>query len=301
MSTLAPNVRPARRARTARLARAAAVAGTAAAAIAVAAPAAHAAAIYMVATDTYIDSYQLGDGSGGFLTNNQVTNYGESAAVKFVTSAASAQYVTPSTVRTLFTLPANFWAAIGTGPVASAEVSYTVRNDSAYNTSIQAARPVELHPLTQAFVEGTGGTPSSTMGGANNSSGATWQTYNGTTAWAAAGGDYDATNFVDGVANGQGNLSTITWDITSLVNNPTTRAEMQNDGLMLKLYDDYDDPNPQQFASLYSVDAYEASGGVTAEEPFATFTAAAVPEPASAGGLFGLGVLAGARRRRRRD
>ncbi len=49
---------------------------------------------------------------------------------------------------------------------------------------------LNLHRLTRNFVEGTGNGDSSTSG---TGTGATWATYNGTTAWTALGGDYETT------------------------------------------------------------------------------------------------------------
>ncbi len=270
-----------------------------AACLVAAARAASAAATYTITNDTYIDSEYVTDANGNVLLNNAHTNYGSSAAIKVVTSAASASEPNPSTVRSLFTLPDGFWAAIGTANVSSAVVTYQTRNTVQYT----GTRPVELHPLTQPFVAGTGGSASSTMGGTNNSAGspvgADWYTYNGATSWATPGGDYDATDLVldTTVTAAGGGITAFSWDLAPLLNVPALRAEIHADGLLMKLTSDGDDPNPQDFASLYS---YDGAGTNTAHLPTVSFTTAAVPEPATGSVLVAGVCLAAARTRRKR-
>ncbi len=179
-----------------------------------------------------------------------------------------------------------------------AVVTYAVRNNQL------AGRNVKLHPLTQTFVARTGGSPASMMGGTNNSSGspigADWYTYDGSNSWVTPGGDYDSSVTVLQVASSVGTKAVFTWDITGLVNNPTTRAELQLDGMLLDVQNEipYPAQNTQQFVSLYSADSAAYTGN-TATQPTVTFTV--VPEPASA--LFFAGVVPTviAQRRRRAE
>ena len=182
---------------------------------------------YTITNDTYIDSYQYTDpNTGAVLSTNQRTNYGTLGVVKVVTSAASASFPAPSTVRTLFTLPSTFISALGTSGVSSAIITYTAKNDGSL-----ANRVIELHPLTSTFVAGTGGSPSSTMNGGDNTSGtvygADWQTSNGVTPWATAGGggDFDAADFVNDlpvqkVTTGGSTFDVYSWNIAPLLDNP---------------------------------------------------------------------------------
>ncbi|HPT17380.1 MAG TPA: DNRLRE domain-containing protein, partial [Kiritimatiellia bacterium] len=169
--------------------------------------------ILPIDADTYLDS--------GKPTNN----YGASGSAKVVASA------TPC--RTLFTLPAAFWTN-DAARIVSATVSFYTWSD---NT---AAQDVRLYPLTRAFAE----------------SGATWNTCDGANAWSSAGGDYDSGASVVGakgalgVNGGDPNGRFFTWDITPLLSNPTTRAELQNYGALL----DAGIASPQRYATFNSSD-----------------------------------------------
>ena len=238
------------------------------------------AAVQTITNDTYVDSYvsNLGD--------NTHTNYGASQVVKAVTSAASTAFPAPSVVHTLFTLPTQFWNDLGSQQATSVVVQYNTKTNQMHG------RDVELHPLTHAFVAGTGGSPSASQGGTANTDaapiGADYTSYDGKSAdtWTTPGGDFDAAHFVL-TQNGTAGTA-FTWDITALVNNPLTRAEIQSDGLYLRTVNEGDLPNPQDFASLFSGDS--ASG-----KPTVTYSV--VPEPASLATLGGL-VLLTLRRRK---
>ena len=166
-----------------------------------------------ITVDTYVDY--------GKPTNN----YGASGSAKVVASTTPA--------RTLFMLPEDLWTN-DVSQIVSATVSFYVWND---NTGDQEFR---LHPLTQAFAE----------------SGATWNTYDGSNAWTAAGGDYDAANSVlaakgaAGVYGNDANGKFFTWDVTPLLTNPATYAELQAYGALL----DAGTATPQKFASFNSSD-----------------------------------------------
>lgn len=166
-----------------------------------------------IAVDTYIDSFR------------PTNNYGTSGSAKVVASTTPA--------RTLFTLPEDLWTN-DVSQIVSATVSFYVWSD---NTGDQEIR---LYPLTQAFAE----------------SGATWNTTDGSNAWTAAGGDYDASASVlaakgaPGVYGSDANGKFFTWDVTPLLTNPATRAELQAYGALL----DAGTATPQKFASFNSSD-----------------------------------------------
>ena len=166
-----------------------------------------------IAVDTYIDS------------SRPTNNYGTSGSAKVVASTTPA--------RTLFTLPEDLWTN-DVSQIVSATVSFYVWSD---NTGDQEIR---LYPLTQAFAE----------------SGATWNTTDGSNAWTAAGGDYDASASVlaakgaPGVYGNDPNGKFFTWDVTPLLTNPATRAELQAYGALL----DAGTATPQKFASFNSSD-----------------------------------------------
>lgn len=178
----------------------------------------------LIDVDTFID---------GANTNK---NYGSSGSAKVVASS------TPC--RTLFVLPTSLWTN-DLARIVSATVSFYVWNDST------GSQDLRLYPLTRGFTEGTGG--SSGLVPAN---GATWNTYDGTNAWTTAGGDFDTGASVlgvkglAGVYSNDANGKFFTWDITPLLANATTRAELQTYGALL----DAGMASPQKFASFNSSD-----------------------------------------------
>ena len=187
---------------------------------------------YQISTDTYLDSA------------NGTLNYGRSGSDKVVINSTSI-------CRTLFDLPADLWS-YSPGSIESASVSFYVFQDNTqtYNVS--------LLPLTRGFVVGTWngkGTPPPTADGA------TWGTYDGINSWTTAGGDFDSANSVVGtkgtlgVNPGDPSGRFFTFDITSLLNNPTTEAELQNYGAMLSV--DFGQTAPatgQRYDSFTSAD-----------------------------------------------
>ena len=200
-----------------------------------------------IATDTYVDY--------GKPTNN----YGASGSAKVVASA------TPC--RTLFTLPADLWTN-DAAQIVSATVSFYTWNDTS------ATQDFRLYPLTQAFAEGTGVAPAD---------GATWNTRDGSNAWTTAGGDYDAGASVPGVKGMAGVYSNdangkfFTWDITPLLTNATTRAELQSCGALI----DAGTASPQRYATFNSSDK---TGYPQAYLPFVTLVLAN-PAPAQSADL----------------
>jgi hypothetical protein len=183
---------------------------------------------YQITADTYLDSA------------NANANYGLSGSDKVVINSTSI-------CRTLFDLPMDLWS-YSPGSIESASVSFYVFQDNTqtYNVS--------LLPLTRGFTVGTGS-------GTITANGATWGTYDGINSWTAAGGDFDSANSVVGTKGplgsnpGDPSGRFFTFDITSLLNNPTTEAELQDFGAMLSV--DFGQTAPatgQRYDSFTSAD-----------------------------------------------
>jgi len=165
-----------------------------------------------ITTTTYLDSR----------VSNQTNNYGEAHTVKVVID----NNVTSdgSMCRGLFQFPPQLWS-YSPSDIVSASVSFYVWQDNTTN------RNVTLYPLTRSFVQGTGY-------GTCPPDGATWLTYDGTNPWTNPGGDFD-TNYsviaVKGPILSDENDRFFTWDVTALLQNPTSRAELQQYGAMLRI------------------------------------------------------------------
>ncbi len=215
---------------------------------------------YSITQDTYLGS------------RSATLNFGTSGSDKVVDST------TPC--NTLFQLPANLFS-YSPGTIQSAVVSFY-----AFGPALQpGANTVYLYPLTQAFVSGTGG-KNGTAG-----AGATWLTYDGTHSWTTPGGDYDAENAVADITtssivyNGSpvsvqvgdapNGGAFFTFDITSLLNNPTTEAELQDNGASLIIGSG---ASPQSYVTFVSADTTQTSD-TPAYRPLLDVTI--VPEPSS--------------------
>jgi autotransporter-associated beta strand protein len=203
---------------------------------------------YDVANDTFIDSGSPGtinpatgmeNDPGSVVDGEDIYSYGDDTKVKAVASTYSSSYPYVSHTHVLFQLPASFWTGIGSQIVASAFVDYYPFNDSMMPANGQGQ--MELHPMTQAFTIGNGlQNKSPVPPQPSTDGGATWDTYDGSESdlWATPGGDYDSGNFVDDT-NGTlpvsaGNVPFF-WDISSLLNNSTTRGELENYGALIKV------------------------------------------------------------------
>jgi hypothetical protein len=165
-----------------------------------------------ITTTTYLDSR----------ISNQTNNYGQADTVKVLVD----NNVTSdgSMCRGLFQLPAQLWT-YSPDQIVSAQVVFYVWQD---NTG---SRNVTLYPLTRSFVQGTGD-------GTYPPDGATWLTYDGTNLWTNPGGDFDSDYSVVGVKGpilSDENDRFFSWDITALLQNPASQAELQNYGAMLRI------------------------------------------------------------------
>ncbi len=279
---------------------------------------------YTIVNDTFIDSGSPGSpypggppgtlngGSGAIQNGVDIYSYGADGKVKAVTSSYSSSYPFVSATHVLLQLPTSFWTAIGSNNVQSAVVTYWPFNDSL--SVADQHDNMELHPLTRAFTTGNG-TQSPLV--ASTSGGATWETYDGNVsdAWTTPGGDFDATNYVlasvtdstlpPSLKNNPSNPVPFSWNITSLIDNSTTRAELENYGAMIRVVNEGTFPNnpappsgENDFVSFLSADAITA--GATSNSAYLPAVAVLVPEPASAvSGLLAFSGLLLIRRPRR--
>lgn len=170
---------------------------------------------FLITEDTYLDSRP----------GSQESNYGLNNAVRVLVNSDT------SVTRGLFAVPEALHA-YQPEEVLEAKVYFYVFQDNTKD------RDIRLYPLTQAFVEGSGGT-------SNLATGATWFTYDGTNNWTTPGGDFDAEHFVVGVKEPiiDVNLNDrfFSWDITGLLTNALTRSNLLNHGAIL-IIDGEDSP-----------------------------------------------------------
>jgi autotransporter-associated beta strand protein len=204
----------------------------------------------------------------GTIVNGQdIYSYGADGKVKAVTSSYSSSYPYVSATHVIFELPQSFWTALGNQDVASAIVSYYPFNDSL--SAPDDHNNLELHPLTHPFTIGNG-TQSPLV--PSTDGGATWDSYDGavTDPWTTPGGDFDAANYalITNTSFPASKGSTpFSWNIASLINNPTTRAEIEANGLLMKVNNEGIFPNnppppggENDFVSFYSADYMTAMG-----------------------------------------
>lgn len=241
---------------------------------------------YAVTNDTYLDSF------------SPTYNYGDMQVIKATSNNGSGSEFpdTFSRTRALLTLPAGVFSEMGSGGVQSATITLTFKNNSLTEPTSHVVRGVVPYALTHDFVAGSGGDPSVSKIDSSytvtthkplpdNSSGtifgSDWLTYDGVHAWTTPGGDFDPS--VSGTSTIQG--TTISIDLTNLLDNATTRGELEANGLMLQITDETNYVG-NVFASMYSAD--------TGTPPVVTVV---VPEPAGVGMAGVAGAMLVRRRR----
>jgi hypothetical protein len=219
---------------------------------------------YSVTSATYIDSHPSYDYNHGAMTSS----------VKAVVNNRSGD---TSMTRILLQLPSTTWDA----PSGMAVQSLTLYMYSTTTTGGDDGFTARLCPLTQSFVEGTGTSKS----GPDKTSGATWETYDGTHLWATAGGDYSSLKHVDAVDDATGGpILSNQWarfDLTSLA----TDANLQLYGAMIAVGQQGTDAlaDPSMIASGdYVTKTFDSDDfATTSLRPYVMVTYATVPEPAT--------------------
>lgn len=91
---------------------------------------------------------------------------------------------------------------------------------------------LDIHYLTQSWTQGSGS-------GSDTGDGATWLTYDGSTGWAAAGGDFNAGPSASAAASGATGVW-VDWDLASLTQD-WIDGTVENNGLLVK--QDFENPS----------------------------------------------------------
>lgn len=208
--------------------------------------------------DTYIDSNPSYDCNHGAMTSS----------LKAVLNSPSDGTKT----RILLQLPTDTW----TTP-AGMELE-SLRLYMYCTQTISDSFAARLYPLTHSFVEGTG-----TSKSGSNKTGATWTTYDGTSLWTTAGGDFDATKYVDAVRASNGRAIATDnwayWDLTSLAGD----AALQTYGAIITVAPE----DANLITNGYETKAFNSSDyGTASLRPYVKLTYTAVPEPAAGTMLF---------------
>ncbi len=186
---------------------------------------------FPIQTDAYMDSQSAS------------LNLGTATTVKALINSSDG-----SICRGLFQLPPEV-GLYDKDRIARATVCFYVFSDQT------AGRNVTLFPLTRPFVEGTG-----------NGDGATWNTYDGTNAWASAGGEFDTNYPVVGVRGTDGYFR---WDIAPLLRNEAARTNLLACGALLRIDEAPVPPSGTPRAPFTSSDS------ANAEKPYVQVTMAA--------------------------
>ena len=245
-----------------------------------------------IVNDTFVDSGAPAAPMNGV----DEVSYGADGSVKVVVANTtnSMSVTTASVTHVLFQIPSTVFADHAAGLASDVTVNYYPKNDSlagaGTDNNVDGDSVILLHPLTRAFTVGDG---TQTPFVPSTTGGATYLTSDGSTPWTTPGGDFDPAYVTDTNGTLPASKGTVpfTWDITSLLANPTTAAELSADGAILVLPDTIAQvpAGTQDFTSLYSANN-------TAGTPFVSVTL--VPEPAAAGMVTAAAAAALARRRR---
>lgn len=187
-----------------------------------------------IAVDTHLDS-RTSDGSDHW-------NFGADHTDKVVVNSRDDP---TSLCRALFRIPEELWA-YPPERIISAKVYFYVWQDNS------GSRGVTLFPLTSDFAQGTG----SKYEQPDPVDGATWWTRDGTHAWTAPGGDFDANFPVAGVKEDILDESMhdrfFHWDVTALLTNAAARTNLQAHGALLRIDEDPYPPAGTQYWAAFT-------------------------------------------------
>jgi hypothetical protein len=179
-----------------------------------------------------------------------------------------------STQRTLIQFDLSAYSA---GSIQSAVLKF-------YVGAVDQSGHVLAYRVTQSWVEGTG-----TSG--DTTDGADWFTFDGSSSWGTAGGDYNSTVIADTVVSTSGQWYSL--DITSLVQN-WVNGTQSNFGLILVSGDPTgaDTSGENGNTGIYDIPSSEGA----ANQPYLEITA--IPEPVTMS-LLAVGGIAALLRRRK--
>ena len=200
---------------------------------------------FPIAEDTHIDS-RISNGAENW-------NFGADHTDKVVVNGQDSPI---SLCRALFRLPADLWL-YAPSQIISAKVMFYVWQDNSGD------RGVSLFPLTTDFVQGSG----SKYGQPNPVDGATWWTCDGSNAWTAPGGDFDA-NFPipdvkEDILDESAHDRFFHWDVTGLLTNAAARTNLQAHGALLMI-----DEEPAPAPGTQSWAAFTSSHDPAYQPPY---------------------------------
>lgn len=256
------------------------------------------AANYLISSDTYIDSYAW----PGFPNSYSIDkNYGNSQVIKAVINngVGTSYAVYRSLVHGLFTIESSFWSDPKLQNLKASDhvyVNYFLKNNS-LNPAGEVkdfTRGLAVAPLTRGFVEGAGGSSSSSMAGTTNpgnaATGADWLSYDGIAVhtWDTPGGDYNSAYDLAAVITTVDGLPAVQIDLADWFRSAdaTARTLAQQYGMLIRTTPHTPNTSEEQydqnfvdndFVSLYS---RGATGTSTPQAPITRpYITIVVPEP----------------------
>ena len=166
--------------------------------------------VFPITADAFMDSRPA----------NAAFNYGAATTLKTLVNSSDG-----TVCRGLFQLPPEL-ALFDPADIVSANVQLYVWQD---NTG---ERNITLYPLTRPFTEGS-------KNGSGIADGATWNTFDGTNAWNAPGGDFD-TNFpvvgVKGpILDEASHDRFFSWNLAPLLADPAARSNLLAHGALIRI------------------------------------------------------------------